>query len=131
MHTTLYKHFCSHTESRPGHVALLAGFYEDVSAVTKGEISSHLMHIDGNHWCVFQRLKYLCCDMIGWKANPVEFDSVFNESRRAWSWGSPDILPMFSHNVPHMHTHSYHPDSEDFAAGKPPLYKTQHSTAWY
>lgn len=73
------------TESRPGHVAMLAGFYEDVSAVARG-----------------------------WKLNPVPFDSVINRSNAAWAWGSPDIVSMFTEGISHATAEVYSSDLEDF-----------------
>ena len=75
------------TESRPGHVALLGGFYEDPSNIMKG-----------------------------WQANAVEFDHLLNQSTNAWAFGAPSVVPLFSDGIEHVREFMYDETLEDFAA---------------
>ncbi|KAH8256682.1 hypothetical protein KR038_004397 [Drosophila bunnanda] len=77
------------TETRPGHIALLAGLYEDPSAVLRG-----------------------------WKKNPVDFDTLFNRSSHIYAWGASDIIGIFEHlvNLNTLHFQSYTNDL-DFSPG--------------
>lgn len=58
------------TESRPNHVAILGGIYEDPSAVYKS-----------------------------WQKFPIDFDTVFNESKYSWVIGTEEITSIFNKNT--------------------------------
>lgn len=53
----------------------------------------------------------------GWQENLVEFDHIFNRSRVTYSWGSPDIVPIFAKGSTggKVKTFSYDPNDEDFS----------------
>eukprot|EP01064_Diplonema_japonicum_P037585 TRINITY_DN883_c4_g1_i1.p1 TRINITY_DN883_c4_g1~~TRINITY_DN883_c4_g1_i1.p1 ORF type:complete len:917 (+),score=203.83 TRINITY_DN883_c4_g1_i1:74-2752(+) len=74
------------TESRPGHVALIAGLYEDPSAVTTG-----------------------------WQTNPnMSFDTVWKEASYVWQWGAPEIVNIFA-DSPHVETRASPSEINDFS----------------
>lgn len=88
------------TETRPGVIAVFGGFYEDVSAVTKN-----------------------------FRGNPVEYDTLFNESRHTWAFGSSSGIRLFSLREKHRKEeikktrtrdnfyYEVFGDTEDFAVG--------------
>ncbi|XP_017066637.1 GPI ethanolamine phosphate transferase 1 [Drosophila eugracilis] len=76
------------TETRPGHITLIAGLYEDPSAVLRG-----------------------------WKKNPIAFDTLFNRSSETYAWGADDVISVFSSlSKTKMHIRSY-TDDLDFSPG--------------
>ncbi|GFF60503.1 GPI-anchor biosynthetic protein (Mcd4), putative [Aspergillus udagawae] len=82
----------SHTripsKTRPGHIAITAGVYEGISALTAE-----------------------------WSPLRGEVDTVFTRSHRSWMWGSPDIVPVLKGNTDHqrIYADTYSEALEDFA----------------
>ncbi|CAI5712471.1 unnamed protein product [Hyaloperonospora brassicae] len=71
------------TESRPCHVALTAGMYEDPHAVTTQ-----------------------------WTYHPEPFDSVFNQSSTSFIYGNRDVVPMLAQYAPQA-TEEHYTASEE------------------
>jgi phosphatidylinositol glycan class N len=73
------------TESRPCHVAMFAGVYEDPAAI-----------------------------LSAWKENPVLVDSVWNHVKSGFLFGDYDVAAMFR-ELKHLHLTTFHSDFVKFS----------------
>uniref|UniRef100_M8BSJ2 GPI ethanolamine phosphate transferase 1 n=1 Tax=Aegilops tauschii TaxID=37682 RepID=M8BSJ2_AEGTA len=105
-----------HIQRRPPEAPVHSGWLKRAENVKRGRGRLNLtweesVKRDLKDWSI---TKELAMDR-GWKANPVEFDSVFYQSRHTISFGSPDIVPIFCSSLPHSTWGSYPHEYEDFA----------------
>lgn len=56
----------------------------------------------------------------GWKENPVDFDSIFNQTRYTWCWGTYDIVEIFTKGTAddHIFTQKLDPYYLSFSSDK-------------
>eukprot|EP00042_Codosiga_hollandica_P058120 m.872064 g.872064 ORF g.872064 m.872064 type:complete len:890 (+) comp59774_c0_seq5:141-2810(+) len=76
------------SETRRGHVALLAGVFEGIARVSS-------------------LLRETSTDLL-------EYDTVFNQSTSTWAWGSVDIVPLFRESLQY-HPHAFGSDEQDLS----------------
>lgn len=80
------------TETQTGHLAIISGVYKNIGAIPTR-----------------------------WSKDLKHFDSVFNQSRHTWSFGSPDVVPMFQREASdssRVDISTYSPKFEVFSGGK-------------